>query len=102
MEQSQAEVWDSGRVVDEAKARELAVDDVAAARGLSAGVWLELLLCLAIDICGIASYFYPNLGEASDVGFAFVYAFFIETLFGWPELALFGFWEEASRTPPAA
>lgn len=49
---------------------------------------------------GDASYFYPTFGEASDLAFAFVHSFTVELLFGWPALAFFAFWEEASRCSP--
>ncbi|EOD17241.1 hypothetical protein EMIHUDRAFT_244257 [Emiliania huxleyi CCMP1516] len=75
------------------------VDELRPSRGaftaVSAGLWVEFVLCVALDTLGTASYFYP-LGEFFvDGGFAFAYAFAIELFFDWPAMALFGFWEEA-------
>jgi len=97
MTPEQASAFDEGfggRAAKDSAAQELMLPEAMPRRGLSAGVWLELVICFALDVGGCASYFYPNLGEVSDAGYAIVYAFAIETLFGWPELAIFGFWEE--------
>ena len=67
----------------------------ARAGRISSGLWLELGLCVALDVAGDASYFYPTFGEASDLVFAFVQSFSVELLFGWPAMALLAFWEEA-------
>jgi len=88
LEPSRAEAWDRGARIQDAPSPSL-----NQRRGLSAGVWLELLICVALDGAGCLSYFSPN-GEVADAGFAFVSAFILETLFGWPELAIFNFWEE--------
>lgn len=61
---------------------------------VSAGLWLELGLCVLLDLGGVASYYFPNFGELSDVGFAVLNAFAIELFFDWPTMALVGFWEE--------
>jgi hypothetical protein len=50
---------------------------------ISVGLWIELVFCLALDAVGSASYFYPQLGEVVDGGFAFIYAFAIELFFDW-------------------
>ena len=55
--------------------------------------WLELAVCVVLDLAGIASYFYPFSGEFADVPFAVLYGFTIDLFFDWPALALFGFWE---------
>ena len=93
LEPARAERWDRGLPITGDDEAALCSNDAVERSGLSRGVWLELLLCLALDVAGCASYFL-DVGELSDVGFAFVYAFTLELLFGWPELALFGFWEE--------
>lgn len=90
-----AAMWDMG-IDDELATDECPVNlDTIPRRDVSAGLWLELVLCVALDIAGDASYFYPTFGEASDLIFAFVYAFVLELLFSWPALAIFAFWEEA-------
>ena len=61
---------------------------------VSAAMWFELALCVAVDACGSASLYFPAFGEVSDAGFAVLNAFVIELLFDWPELAAFAFWEE--------
>mmetsp|Transcript_10534 Transcript_10534/g.22804 ORF Transcript_10534/g.22804 Transcript_10534/m.22804 type:complete len:458 (+) Transcript_10534:233-1606(+) len=61
---------------------------------LPKGVWLELLVCILIDLGGDASYFYPSFGEVADVPYAFFYAYFIDLLFNWPVLASAAFWKE--------
>ena len=82
-------LWDRGLPLDGDDEVALGAPAVPTERsGLSTGVWLELLLCLALDVAGCASYFL-DVGELSDAGFAFVYGFTLELLFGWPELALF-------------
>ena len=70
-------------------------DSQARTARISAGLWLELGLCVCLDVAGDASYFYPTFGEASDLVFAFIQSFSVELLFGWPAWALFAFWEEA-------
>lgn len=50
---------------------------------ISIGLWFELAFCIVLDTLGAASYFYPQLGEVVDGGFAFVYAFAIELFFDW-------------------
>ena len=67
----------------------------ARAARISTGLWLELGLCVGLDVVGDASYFYPTFGEASDLVFAFVQSFSVELLFAWPAMAFFAFWEEA-------
>ena len=42
-----------------------------------AGRWLELVLCIVLDILGDASYYYPS-GELVDLGFGLAYGFIIE------------------------
>ena len=65
------------------------------ARPVSAGLWLELLLCVLLDAAGNASLFVPDsYGELSDIVSASAIAFFINLLFDWPALAAFAFWEE--------
>ena len=64
------------------------------ALGVNAGLWFELVLCILLDAAGDASLFVPINGELTDVGFSFFYAFAIELFFDWPQLAVFGFWEE--------
>jgi hypothetical protein len=68
-----------------------------AARGRQGGVtailWLQLVLCIAIDAAGDASLFYP-IGEFWDIPFAVFSALVIELFFGWPALAIVAFWEE--------
>ena len=67
----------------------------ARAARISTGLWLELGLCVGLDVVGDASYFYPTFGEASDLVFAFVQSFSVELLFAWPAMAFLAFWEEA-------
>ena len=52
----------------------------AVKRAISPGLWFELILCIAIDVAGDASLFYPT-GEVFDLFFAFVGALFIELFF---------------------
>jgi len=56
--------------------------------------WLELAVCVILDLAGIASYFFPLSGELGDAAFALLYGFTINLFFDWPALAVFGFWEE--------
>ena len=83
--------WRSG--LEEAEECETGTQGRAAR--ISEGLWLELGLCVCLDVAGDASYFYPTFGEASDLVFAFIQSFSVELLFGWPAWALFAFWEEA-------
>ena len=57
-------------------------------RGLSAGVWFELAVCMALDVAGVVS---DDLG---DVVFGGASALAVETLFHWRELTALAFWEE--------
>ena len=91
--------WRSGlEEADGAEADSQARDSQArtARISISAGLWLELGLCVCLDVAGDASYFYPTFGEASGlVSPLSSVSFSVELLFGWPALALFAFWEEA-------
>mgnify|MGYP007078086470 CR=1 FL=1 len=53
------------------------------ARPITAGMWLELALCLGIDAAGTSSLFNPGWGELSDVFAASLTAFAINLLFDW-------------------
>lgn len=64
-----------------------------ARRQVSTGLWVELLLCVLLDVAGDASLFYP-IGELTDVPFAFLSALVVELFFDWPELATVALWEE--------
>lgn len=57
--------------------------------------WLKLVLCLAIDLAGDATYLFLGLGEAGDLAYAPLEAFALKTLFGGNLIALLGFVEEA-------
>ena len=62
--------WRSGlEEADGAEADSQARDSQArtARISISAGLWLELGLCVCLDVAGDASYFYPTFGEASDL-----------------------------------
>ena len=62
---------------------------------INTGLWVELALCVLLDMAGDASLFYPTVGdEAQDVGFAIFQAFCLELFFDWPALAIFALWEE--------
>jgi hypothetical protein len=43
---------------------------------------LKLLICILIDLIGVASFAAPGLGEATDVGWAPVSALLVNYLFG--------------------
>lgn len=94
MELEQAQLWDRGVPSDLLADASRGPAGKKGQRRLSVGVWLELILCVVLDVAGFASYFFPRLGEFSDLGFSFVSAFILEIVFGWPELAIFNFWEE--------
>ena len=76
-----------------ARLARLAAEPTRRRVSISVGVWVELAFCILLDIGGMASLYYPA-GEAFDLGYAFVYALFIELFFDWPTLALFALWEE--------
>jgi hypothetical protein len=63
-------------------------------RPISAGLWLELALCVLLDAVGNASLFFPGSGELSDVVTASVTAYLLVLFFDWRSLAAFAFWEE--------
>lgn len=43
---------------------------------------LKLLICILIDLIGVASFAAPGLGEATDIGWAPISAFLVNYLFG--------------------
>ena len=94
MPPARAALYDQG-LDDRDMLEECVIDPAPTFKRISAGLWLELVVCVALDVVGDASYFFPTFGEASDLAFAFVYSFAVELLFDWPVLALFAFWEEA-------
>ena len=94
MPPARAALYDQG-IDDPDLLEECVIDPVPIFKRISAGLWLELVVCVALDVVGDASYFFPTFGEASDLAFAFVYSFAVELLFDWPAMALFAFWEEA-------
>lgn len=59
--------WDEGEYCDPLEGCEVPSDE---APRVSAGLWLELALCVLLDFGGLGSYFFSSFGEISDVGFA--------------------------------
>lgn len=57
--------------------------------------WLKLLVCLAIDLAGNASFLLPGLGELGDAAYAPLEGVALKLLFGGNLLPLLGFAEEA-------
>jgi len=57
--------------------------------------WVKLLLCVALDLAGDASYTIPGVGELSDVVFAPLEALVLRSFFGGTPIAFLGFAEEA-------
>jgi len=57
--------------------------------------WVKLLLCVALDLAGDASYAIPGVGELSDVAFAPLEAAVLKSFFGGSQIAFLGFAEEA-------
>ena len=57
--------------------------------------WLKLLICIALDLAGDATFLLPGLGELGDVAYAPVEAFALRFFFGGLGLPLLGFIEEA-------
>ncbi|CAE7904272.1 unnamed protein product [Symbiodinium necroappetens] len=57
--------------------------------------WLKLLICLAIDLAGDATFLLPGLGELGDVAYAPLEAVALRFLFGGAGLSVLGFFEEA-------
>ncbi len=91
-----AREWDLGEIADDQVSGKVAqASQIAdsAHKGVSAMLWLELVVCVSLDVAGVTSYFF-EFGEVSDTVFAFVNAFVIELFFDWPAMALIGFWEE--------
>lgn len=66
------------------------------ARPVSAGLWLELFLCVLLDAAGNASLFAPGVGELTDFVGASAIAYILTLFFEWPALATFAFWEEVT------
>mmetsp|Transcript_13292 Transcript_13292/g.53312 ORF Transcript_13292/g.53312 Transcript_13292/m.53312 type:complete len:187 (+) Transcript_13292:157-717(+) len=55
---------------------------------------VKLLLCVAIDLVGVASFGAPGVGEVTDIAWAPISAFLIQYLFGNSALATLAFVEE--------
>ena len=55
---------------------------------------LKLFACMTVDALGFSTYLLPGLGEAFDVAWAPMQAFFLHYMFGGLLLSGFGFVEE--------
>jgi len=73
----------------------LLIDGLVPRRRSAEEQWLKLVLCLAIDFAGDATYLFPGLGEAADIAYAPLEALALRTLFGGNLIAALGFVEEA-------
>jgi len=56
---------------------------------------LKLVVSLAIDFLGMASYGIPVVGEAEDIAWAPICAFILNYLYGMGPITIMGFMEEA-------
>lgn len=112
MPEEVARQWDEGRVVACDSRTFYEKENIPR---VSAGLWLELVCCVALDFGGLGSYFFSRVGEFSDLlyagelcyidftpcqvtlslnSFSAINAFVINLFFDWPGWAVFAFWEE--------
>jgi len=61
---------------------------------IPAAQWAKLLLCIAVDVAGDASFLFPGLGELGDVAYGPIEGLILKALFGGNVLALVGVIEE--------
>ncbi|KAL1515861.1 hypothetical protein AB1Y20_002476 [Prymnesium parvum] len=91
MPKKMARRWDHGKGYEHLAEADSALEEAVK---VSPGLWVELAVCVGVDLSGLASYFFSRFGELSDLGFAVVNAFVVELFFDWPAMAVFAFWEE--------